>query len=154
ASDVAGNVGSAVNQQVWIDSTAPSLTAAATIPSGAGTTPYLPGTQTSKDVTVTFACSDGTSGVSTLTFTSGPTTTSYGTNPQSVTVTSSGTDQSVTGVCTDGAGNKTSFTFDNIDIVHTSPTITVIATVAGGARYTAGTWVHRTVTVTFSCTPI
>ena len=137
---------SPVSRQVWIDSAAPSLTAAATIPSG----PHVPGTTTNQDVTVTFECSDGNSGVSTLT--SGSTTTSS--NPLSVTVKSAGSNQSVTAVCTDEAGNKTSFTFDRIDIIRESPTITVAATTAGGAPYTAGVWVHRTVTVTFSCTPI
>jgi hypothetical protein len=152
ASDNAGNVESANTRQVWIDSGAPTLTAAATTDSGANT--YLPGTTTSKDVTVAFSCSDGNSGVSTLTYTSAATTTSSGTNPLSVTVTSPGIDQSVKGTCTDAAGNKTSVTFDNIDIVHTAPTIAVTATTAGGTPYTAGTWVHRTVTVTFTCTPI
>jgi hypothetical protein len=138
--------------EVWIDSGAPSLTAAATTDSG--TTPYVAGTTTNKDVTVTFTCTDGNSGVGTLTYSSASTTTSTGTNPLSVTVTSAGTDQSVTGVCTDAAGNRTSVTFDKIDITRTSPTITVSATTAGGTPYTAGVWVHRTVTVTFSCTPI
>jgi hypothetical protein len=154
ASDIAGNVESPVNKQVWIDSVAPTVTASATIPSGGGTIPYVPGTTTSEDVTVTFTCSDGNSGVSTLTYSSASTTTSSGDNPLSVTVTSSGNDQSVTAVCTDAAGNKTSSTFDRIDITHTAPTITVAATTAGGTAYTAGVWVHRTVTVTFSCTPI
>ena len=79
ASDLAGNVESPNTRQVWIDSTAPSVTTTATIPSGAGTTPYLAGTNTSKDVTVTFDCTDGNSGVATLTYTSGSTTTSSGT---------------------------------------------------------------------------
>jgi hypothetical protein len=154
ASDLANNVESANTRQVWIDSIAPSLTTTATIPSGGGTTPYIPGTNTSQDVTVTFDCTDGNSGVATLTYTSGSTTTSSGTNPLSVTVTSSGSDQSVTGTCTDAAGNKTTSTFDRINITKTSPTIHVAATIAGGAPYTAGVWVRRTVTVTFSCTPI
>jgi IPT/TIG domain len=154
ASDLANNIESANTRQVWIDSIAPSLTTTATIPSGGGTTPYIPGTNTSQDVTVTFDCTDGNSGFATLTYTSGSTTTSSGTNPLSVTVTSSGSDQSVTGTCTDAAGNKTTSTFDRINITKTSPTIHVVATIAGGAPYTAGVWVRRTVTVTFSCTPI
>jgi IPT/TIG domain len=154
ASDNANNVESANTRQVWIDSIAPSVTTAATIPSGGGTTPYIPGTNTGQDVTVTFDCTDGNSGVSTLTYTSGSTTSSSGTNPLSVTVTSSGNDQSVTGTCTDAAGNKTTSTFDRINITKTSPSIHVAATIAGGAAYTAGVWVRRTVTVTFTCTPI
>ena len=72
----------------------------------------------------------------------------------SVTVTSSGADQKVEGTCTDAAGNQTKSTFDHINIVKTSPTIHVAATIAGGATYTAGVWVTRTVTVTFTCDPI
>jgi len=154
ASDNADNVESPNTQQVWIDSIAPSVTTTATIPSGAGTTPYVAGTNTGQDVTVTFSCTDGNSGVATLTYTSGSTTTSNGTNPLSVTVTSSGSDQSVTGTCTDAAGNQTTSTFDRINITKTSPSISVAATIAGGAPYTAGVWVRRTVTVTFTCTPI
>ncbi|HEX7312105.1 MAG TPA: IPT/TIG domain-containing protein [Gaiellaceae bacterium] len=154
ASDNANNVESANTRQVWIDSIVPSVTTTATIPSGGGTTPYIPGTNTGQDVTVTFDCTDGNSGVATLTYTSGSTTTSSGTNPLRVTVTSSGNDQSVTGTCTDAAGNKTTSTFDRINITKTSPSIHVAATIAGGAPYTAGVWVRRTVTVTFTCTPI
>src|SRR6185437_12574073 len=76
------------------------------------------------------------------------------TNPLNVTVTSSGANQSVTGTCTDTAGNQTTSTFSGINIVKTSPTIHVSATIAGGATYIAGVWVTRTVTVTFTCTPI
>jgi len=154
ASDLAGNEESPVTKQVWIDSVAPSITTTATIPSGGGTSPYLPGTATGQDVTVRFSCSDGTSGVSTLTYASGSTTTSSGTNPLSVTVTSSGNDQSVTATCTDAAGNAATSTFDRINITKTAPSISVAATIAGGAPYTAGVWVRRTVTVTFTCTPI
>jgi hypothetical protein len=154
ASDLEGNVESPVTKQVWIDSVAPSITTTATIPSGAGTIPYLAGTVTGQDVTVRFSCTDGNSGVSTLTFTSGSTTTQSGTNPLSVTVTSSGSNQSVTGKCTDAAGNEATSTFDRINITKTSPSISVDATIAGGAPYTAGVWVRRTVTVTFTCTPI
>jgi IPT/TIG domain len=154
ASDLANNVESPNTRQVWIDSIVPSITATATIPSGGGTMPYIPGTNTGQDVTVTFDCTDGNSGVATLTYTSGSTTTSSGTNPLSVTVTSSGSDQSVTGTCTDAAGNKTTSTFDRINITKTSPTIHVAATIAGGLPYNAGVWVRRTVTVTFTCDPI
>lgn len=154
ASDLAGNEESAVTKQVWIDSVAPSITTTATIPSGGGPIPYVAGTATGQDVTVKFSCTDGTSGVSTLTYTSGSTTTSNGTNPLSVTVTSSGSNQSVTGKCTDAAGNESTSVFDRINMTKTAPSISVAATIAGGAPYTAGVWVRRTVTVTFSCTPI
>ena len=141
-------------RQVWIDSAAPSVTTTATIPSGAGTTPYLPGTNTNQNVTVTFSCSDGNSGVSTLEATSASPITKDGTNPLSATLTSAGSNQSVMGTCTDAAGNTTTSTFDRINIIRKSPEISVAATIAGGAPYTAGVWVRRTVTVTFSCTPI
>ena len=154
ASDLAGNVESPNTRQVWIDSAAPSVTTTATIPSGAGTTPYLPGTNTNQNVTVTFSCSDGNSGVSTLEATSASPITKDGTNPLSATLTSAGSNQSVMGTCTDAAGNTTTSTFDRINIIRKSPEISVAATIAGGAPYTAGVWVRRTVTVTFSCTPI
>ena len=122
ASDLANNVESANTRQVWIDSIAPSITTTATIPSsGGGTTPYIPGTNTGQDVTVTFSCSDGNSGVSTLEATSASPITKGGTNPLSVTVTSSGSNQSVTGTCTDVAGNTTTSTFDRINIIKTRP---------------------------------
>jgi hypothetical protein len=155
ASDLANNVESANTRQVWIDSTAPSITTTATIPSGGGTIPYIAGTNTGQDVTVTFDCTDGNSGFKSLTFDAGVSdTTTSGTNPLSVTVSSSGNDQFVTGTCTDMAGNKTTSTFDRINITKTSPSIHVVATIAGGAPYTAGVWIRRTVTVTFTCTPI
>ena len=97
---------------------------------------------------------DGNSGVSTLEATSGFPITKSGTNPLSARLTSSGSNQSVTGTCTDVAGNTTTSTFDRVNIIKTAPTISVTATIAGGATYTAGVWVRRTVTVTFSCTPI
>ena len=152
-SDVAGNTSSPQSETVKIDTAPPTDVTTATIPSGGGTAPYTPGTATNKDVTITFTCSDALSGVSTLTFTSGATTTSTGTNPLSVTVTSAGANQSVTALCTDAAGNTTTTTVGSIDIVRTAPGITASAT-SGGQPYTAGTWTHQPVTVTFTCTPV
>ena len=114
---------------------------------------YVPGTITNQDVTVTFTCSDAGSGVNTLVASSLSTTTSSGTNPLAVTVTSVGTNQSVTGTCTDIAGNVLTATVANINITRTAPAITATAT-AAGLPYTAGVWTNRTVTVSFSCVPI
>jgi hypothetical protein len=152
-SDIAGNTSSTQTATVKVDTIPPTDVATATIPSGGGTAPYTPGNATNQNVTVTFTCSDSGSGVSTLTFTSGATTTTLGTNPLSVTVTSAGANQSVTGICTDAAGNTTNTTVGSIDIVRTAPGISASAT-SGGQPYAAGTWTHQSVTVTFTCTPV
>ena len=153
ASDLAGNVTPPVTNVVKMDTIAPTVAVTATIPSGSGPVAYVPGTITNQNVTVNFACSDGGSGVAALTTSSLSVTTSIGTNPVAVTVTSVGSNQSVTGTCTDVAGNSTSSTFAPINMTRTAPLIATAAT-AGGVPYTAGVWTNQTVTVTFSCTPI
>ncbi|MBV9039956.1 MAG: IPT/TIG domain-containing protein, partial [Acidimicrobiia bacterium] len=156
ATDVAGNVESTHTAVVELDSTAPAITASATIPSGGGTTAYTSGTLTDQDVTVSFSCTDGGSGLGGAPI-SASTSASHnapaGTNPLSVTVTSAGSNQSVAGTCTDQAGNSATTTFSGIDISRTAPTITASAT-SGGNPYTAGTWTNEPVTVTFACTPL
>ena len=149
ATDVAGNVESTETETIKVDTVAPTVTMSASNVSG----PYSAGTPSGSNVTVVFNCTDATSGVSTLTFSSASTTTTSGTNPLSVTVTSDGTGQSVTGTCTDHAGNVTNSTFSPIDITKTAPTITAAAYIAG-SPYTAGVWTNEAVTVVFSCTPI
>lgn len=157
ATDNAGNVedktqtGNTV--AIWLDKTPPAITSSATIPNGSGTQPYSAGQPTNQNVTVAFTCTDGGSGVSSLSFSSAATTTNSGTNPLSVTVTSAGANQSVTATCTDVAGNSATSTFSDININKSAPEITATAT-AGGQPYTPGTWTDQTVTVTFSCTPI
>ena len=153
ASDLAGNVTSPVTNVVKMDTLAPSVVATATIPSPGGPVTYVPGVITNQNVTVSFACTDAGSGVATLVATSLSSTTSSGTNPLAVTVTSVGLNQSVSGTCTDVAGNTTTSTFSSINMTRTAPLITAAAT-AGGAPYTAGVWTNRAVTVTFACTPI
>jgi hypothetical protein len=153
ASDIAGNTSSTQTADVKIDTILPALSVSATIPSGGGTAAYTSGTATNQDVTVTFSCSDGGSGVATLGATTGSTNTQSGTNPLSVTITSSGANQSVTGTCTDNAGNQANSTFGGIDITRAAPVITTSATV-GGLPYAPGTWTNQTVTVLFSCSPL
>jgi hypothetical protein len=153
SADVAGNLSTPATETVKIDTVAPTDVATATVPSGGGTAPYTPGTATNQNVTISFSCSDALSGVASLTYTSGATTTTSGTNPLGVTVTSAGANQSVTALCTDAAGNTTTTTVGSIDIVRTAPGITASAS-SGGQPYTAGTWTHQPVTVTFLCTPV
>ncbi|HLZ70518.1 MAG TPA: IPT/TIG domain-containing protein [Dehalococcoidia bacterium] len=157
ATDNAGNVedktqpGNTV--AIWLDKTPPVIATSATIPNGSGTQPYNFGQPTNQDVTVTFSCTDGGSGVNTLSFSTASSTTTSGTNPLAVTVNSPGSNQSVTATCTDVAGNSASSTFSGININKSAPVITASAT-AGGQPYTPGTWTDQAVTVTFSCTPI
>ena len=154
ATTFAGHSSTPQSATVEIDSVSPSLgVAAVTSPS---LVTYVSGTSTNQSVVVTFTCSDATSGVSTLGYTTtAGSSSSSGTNPLAVTIPNSspGLNMSVTGTCTDAAGNSTSTTFSNINIVTTVPTIHATTT-AGGAAYTTGTWTNQTVTVSFSCTPI
>jgi IPT/TIG domain len=146
---IPSNVSAPVVSIVKVDSIKPALGATAATSGG----PYVSGTITNQDVTVTFSCTDAGSGVGTLAATSLSTTTSSGTNPLAVTVTSVGLNQSVTATCTDVAGNVSTSTFGNINITRTAPAISATAT-AAGAPYTAGVWTNKTVTVTFTCIPI
>ncbi len=84
-------------------------------------------------VTVSFACTDVTSGVSTCT---GPTTLSV-----------EGANQAVKGTATDKAGNSATAT-DTVNIDKTAPTISSSATPAANA---AG-WNNSNVTVAYTCT--
>lgn len=63
------------------------------------------------DVTASFSCSDGTSGVSSL-------------SPVSAVVSTEGANQSVTAICQDRAGNGSTATLAGISIDKTSPTAT------------------------------
>ena len=124
-SDNAGNSATATFSSIQIDLTAPSIAATA------GS--YVSGTPTNQPVVVHFDCTDGGSGVASVT--------------GDQTVSAEGAGQSVTGTCTDAAGNSASATFSGIDIDLTPPTITASA---GG--YISGSWTNQDVVVHFACT--
>jgi hypothetical protein len=92
-----------------IDKTAPVVTASAT----AGGNPYAPGSPTNRDVTVSFDCSDPTSGVASVT--------------APVVVSAEGVTQKVVGVCRDRAGNESTTEFGPVDIDKTAPVLSVPA---------------------------
>ena len=85
------------------------------------------------DVTVSFACADGLSGVNSC---SSPTT-----------LTGEGANQSVTGAVADKAGNTASATVSGINIDKTPPTITGSRTPVANANC----WNNTDVTVSFVC---
>lgn len=89
------------------DMTAPTITATATA-QGGGT--YVFGTVTSVPITVTFTCSDATSGVASC-----PAEQTFGSNA------------TVTGTVVDHAGNSTTVTFGDIVSNNNPPTISPIA---------------------------
>jgi hypothetical protein len=127
--DKAGNTASATASGINIDKTPPTITASASpAPNGNG--------WNNTNVTVHYTCSDGLSGVDTLS--------------ADDTITTESSDQSRTGSCTDKAGNLATATASGINIDKTSPTILASAT-AGGNPYTSGTWTNQTVTVHFTC---
>ena len=111
ASDNAGNVGLMQGVEVKIDKTKPVVIASART---TDRKEYAAGTWTSQDVSVTFACTDGLSGVASV---SGPKK-----------VSDDGKDQSASGTCTDRAGNSSSATFGGINIDKTPPAVTCSAT--------------------------
>ncbi|MFN8019442.1 MAG: Calx-beta domain-containing protein [Acidimicrobiales bacterium] len=108
-----------------IDSVAPEATPSAPAPNASGwyRTP----------VTVTWSCSDATSGVATC--------------PGPRTLGDDGADQVAHGEVVDHAGNRASSDLAGISIDGTAPTITGATTTPGDA----GGWHHGPVTVHFSC---
>ncbi|MBX6370190.1 MAG: HYR domain-containing protein [Rhodospirillales bacterium] len=128
--DLVGNTATVSFGPIDIDRTAPTVTASATTADGAL---YTAGTWTAQAVTVTFACSDGASGVAAVS--------------AAQTLDSDEKDASVTGTCTDAAGNGATAAFDHIDIDRTPPTIVATATPAPNASG----WNDGPVTVTFTC---
>ncbi len=129
--DAAGNSASAASiSDISIDKTAPSLTATAKT---ADNNAYTSGVWTNQTVTVHFACSDGLSGVDTVT--------------PDASVASEGQNQSAPGSCTDKAGNSSNASFTGIDVDKTPPTIAFVnRTAANGAG-----WNNTDVTVNWSC---
>lgn len=128
--DKAGNTSSATVGNVNIDKTAP------TISSSAATSDaklYTSGIWTRLDVTVSFVCTDGPSGVAGL---SAP-----------ATITTEGANQSVAGVCVDRADNSSKTIFGGINIDKTAPVITITQP-TNGAGYT----LNQKVAADYGCT--
>ena len=117
-----------------IDLKAPAISATA-VTAGDGK-PYTGGTWTNQSVTISFACSDGGSGVNSSTVT------------LPVTLGGEGKDQSATGSCADNVGNTASTTFMNIDIDKTPPTI---AFQGQSPKANASGWNNTSVTLTWGC---
>ena len=133
ATDAAGNTASATVADIFIDITAPEITATATIADGQL---YDSGDWTDQPVTVTYLCSDALSDVAVC-----PAAQTFGESAG----------QRATGTAFDLAGNSASTTLGLINIDMTAPTIVASTTMADGQAYTPGTWANQTVTVTFLC---
>lgn len=132
AVDLAGNSATATQGGIKIDETPPNMKVAS-IKTADGKD-YTPGTWTNQAVTVTFACTDATSGVASFT--------------DPVTVSAEGPSQGAKGTCADVAGNEAEASVDNINIDTTAPVITASRTPAPNGNG----WNNTDVTVTFSCT--
>ena len=115
--------------------TTPTIVATASTPSG----PYVSG-PTNQTVTVSFICASDPA--------FGPTAISTCTSP--IPVSTEGSTTTVTGSVVDIAGTTRSTTFGPIFIDKTAPTISVVATLPGGALYT-GAWTTQNVTLTYAC---
>jgi hypothetical protein len=125
AVDKAGNTAT-TSVTLSIDKTPPSISAAAApLANAAG--------WNNSDVTVTFTCNDGTSGIATC--------------PTPVVVNSDGANQAITGQAQDIAGNTASASV-SINLDKTPPTIAAVVSPAPNA---AG-WNNTNPTVTFTCT--
>jgi hypothetical protein len=114
--DLAGNTASDTQTGINIDLTAPELTSSRTPANGEG--------WNNGDVTVTWDCTDGLSGVD-----------SY--SPKEVFDTE-GNGQSAEGTCTDLAGNTDSDEVEGINIDTTAPSIEWTAGPADGSSYVFG----------------
>lgn len=132
ATDSGGNVEPSQTVMIKLDTTAPSITASAANADG---TAYTTGSWTNQQVTVSFSCSDATSGVA------------PDACPAAVTIGAEGTTPSVSGSVSDQAGTSTSASFGPILIDTTTPTITFASRTAPNA---AG-WNNSAVTVNWTC---
>jgi hypothetical protein len=127
ATDKAGNSKSATVSGINIDKTAPSIhfDGASPGPNGAG--------WNNSDVTLSWSCTDGGSGVVAGTVTK--------------LISSEGEHQSDTGTCSDKAGNTKSSTDGDVNIDKTAPTISASRTPAANGNG----WNNTDVTVQFAC---
>ena len=124
--DLAGNSASATVSGINIDKTAPAVTGSQDPEANANG-------WNNTDVTITFACEDGLSGVALA--------------PAPVTLSAEGKDQSATGNCTDKAGNSASATVSGVNIDKTAPAVTGSRAPAANAKG----WNNTDVTVTWTC---
>lgn len=126
ATDEAGNTNTATVGDINIDKTAPVIDYTRTAANDAG--------WNNGPVTVTFSCTDGLSGVDSLT--------------EPITLSATGPDQTATGTCTDAAGNSDTVTVLDINIDLVKPIISGSRSPAANANG----WNNGDVTVSFSCT--
>lgn len=143
--DYAGNLEGARTVQVKVDTTAPTITHT-TAQANGHASPNTAGWNNSA-VTVTFSCTDATSGVKTC---DGVTNTT-GTNNStaSTTIGTEGASQSVTGTAVDNAGNQaTDPLLLNIDLTPPS----VAGTLSPAGPNGSDGWYTSPVTVTWACT--
>ena len=129
ATDNTGN-SATTSVTITVDTIPPTISASAT----AGGSPYASATWTKENVVVHFACTDGGSGVASVT--------------ADTTVSTEGADQSVPGTCTDNAGNSANTSFDHINIDKTRPDISGVRSPGPNANG----WNNVDVTVHFECT--
>jgi hypothetical protein len=126
ATDNAGNTASTTVDNIDIDKTAPGITGEASpLPNANG--------WNNADVTVTFTCTDGLSGIKQCT--------------DPITLSSEGAGQSATGTAVDYADNSASVTVEGINIDKTNPTI--VASRSPDANIHG--WNNGAVTVHFEC---
>jgi hypothetical protein len=126
ATDNAGNTASTTVDDIDVDKTAPGITGEASPP------PNTNGWNNA-DVTVTFTCTDGLSGIKQCT--------------DPITLSSEGAGQSATGTAVDYADNSASVTVEGINIDKTNPTI--VASRSPDANIHG--WNNGAVTVHFEC---
>lgn len=136
ATDAPGSTGAATGSisaaTVKIDRRSPALTATAKT---ADLSVYTSGTWTNQAVTVSFACTDSTSGVT-------------GTFPTSQTIAVETVGGSVSQGCSDRAGNSASATFSDIDIDKTLPVLTgAVTTPSSGTDASLVKWYNTDVNV-------
>jgi len=125
--DLAGNEATDTIAPINIDKTDPSVT-------GSRSPTANVNGWNNTDVTVSFACTDATSGVDTV---DGP-----------VVLSTDGAGQSATGSCTDLAGNESDDTVSSINIDQTDPVVTGSRSPSANAN----DWNNTDVTVSFACT--
>jgi hypothetical protein len=115
ATSTGGSAGP-VSVSIKRDATPPNLTVLS-VKNADGST-YTPGTWTKQDVTVTFSCTDATSGVA---------------SPAAPVTKGEGENQTAAGTCTDNAGNSSSESAGDIDVDKTKPTLGITGAADGAS---------------------